>query len=270
MKQTNEYLIAAYLRDEFSTPEEEMEFKKRLAQDSEFQEELAFEQELFDTFQEDRWASTSEASSSKVNTYEKWFEEEPIEDWKETISSAIKPTSETPVIPIKSRKNWMAVAAMILVLLIPIYFLMNRDVTPEELYANHVNLKDLPTFVVRGDSDAQNLNKLAQQQFEARDFVKSTETLKRFITQHPDPDAVLYIYLGLSQLELNQFEDAENTFVKLQQLDAIESERAYWYLALLQTKKGAYSEAKKKLNEVISNQYFGYQEAKNLLEEIPE
>lgn len=270
MKQTNEYLIAAYLRDEFSSPEEETEFKKRLADDSEFQEELAFEQELFDTFQEDSWATTSEVSSEDLHTYKKWFEEEEVGDWKQTLSSAMKPVSETPVVPIKARRNWMAVAAMILVLLIPIYFLMNRNVTPEELYASHINFKDLPTFVVRGDSDAQNLHIIAQQQFEAGDFLKSSETLKRSMVKDPNPDAVLYIYLGLSQLELDQFEDAEATFIQLQQLDAIESERAYWYLALLQTKKGAYSEAKKRLNEIISKQYYGYKEAKSLLKDIQE
>lgn len=270
MKHTNEYLIAAYLRDEFLNPEEEAEFKKRLVEDSEFQEELAFEQELFSTFQDGSWPITAETSSSEVHTYKKWFEEEDIEAWQETLSDAKKPTSETPVISIQSRKKWLGVAAMIIVLLIPMYFLLNRDVTPEELYANHINFKDLPTFVVRGDNGEQELNKIAQQQFEAGNFVKSIETLKHSMAAYSNTDAVLYIYLGLSQLELDQFEEAETTFTHLQKLDAIESERAYWYLALLETKKGAYTEAQKKLQEIVSNQYYGHEEARSLLSEIPE
>ena len=75
----------------------------------------------------------------------------------------------------------------------------------------------------------------------------------------------LYLYLGISQMELNQFEESQKTLNSLINSNLIDSEKGYWFKGLLYLKSNRINKAKIMLQKIIDNSYYSHLKASEIL-----
>ncbi len=79
----------------------------------------------------------------------------------------------------------------------------------------------------------------------------------------------LLLYLGVSQLELSQYQDALSTFSILEKSNAIDFHKAFWYKSLVYLKQENKEKAIVELQKIKENpNYFNHSEAKKILRKI--
>ena len=75
----------------------------------------------------------------------------------------------------------------------------------------------------------------------------------------------LYLYLGISQMELNQFEESQKTLNSLINSNLIDSEKGYWFKGLSYLKSNRINEAKIMFQKIIDNSYYSHLKASEIL-----
>jgi len=166
-----------------------------------------------------------------------------------------------------SLNNWIGIAAIGLLLILSVFyfnnpFQKNLSQQAEDLLAN--NLNELPVHLGEEETSLQS----AIQAYNKQQYAQSTEIADSYLVTHPqDPEALKV--LGLAYLQLRAYEKALPYFQQLSAQTALYSNPGKYYEALtylLRNGSGDEETARKLLNEVVSNNLTGKQEALKLLE----
>jgi len=262
MSLEDDRLIESYLQETLSV-DEKKDFLNRVESDAEFKKKFLFEKQLFQTLSEKEWGFGNH-NPKDVKAYRKLFESEETKELERMIKSV-----NTDYQKSKKQHNltkWIYSSAAMIALLISVYALFFKSVSTQELYAEYIEKTELPSLIVRGEN--QNKLALAQQYFENSEYDKALEIFKKEIENTKIQDATIYLYIGISQLELNQFDDAEKTFDLLIESDLIDAPKGKWYKALTYIKRNDIDKAKELLNEIIETSSYNSEQAKNLLQEL--
>ncbi|MEL6810845.1 MAG: hypothetical protein AAFP76_05875 [Bacteroidota bacterium] len=264
MSTEDQQLIENYLRGSLSEAEKR-DFHERLEMDPGFRDVFNFEKQLFDTLSEKSWSFVEKTDSQEVKEYTALFKKKETQELKESLEEAASNYKNQK--PGKGKKwIWYASAALLLILLSLIPFIASKP-DAEQLYATYLDASKLPTIAVRGNNEDSLLIR-AQQLFERKDYEQSLTILENELENALKNRGAIYLYTGIAQMELDQFERAETTFDQLIDSDLMDNQRGYWYKALLYIKKNEMDKAESLLVEITQNSYYNTSLAQDLLDEL--
>ncbi len=258
-------LIQKFLKNTLSEKEKE-EVLLRIENDKHFRDKVNFEKQLIFNLNDTEWSISSTTSHSEIDEYEKLLRSESTRALKKTLHNV---NAEYQLKQKKGNKSWLLYTGVAVILvIIGLSIFSPFKTSPDELYANYLDLSELPSLVDRGNSEQKLLIK-AQKLFEAKEYDQSLRILENELSTIEKNKAAIYLYTGISQMELEQFDKAEISFNTLIESKLIDSPKGKWYKALLFLKKNELSKAKKILLQITeSSSNYKFKEASELLSKL--
>jgi len=262
----DDILIERFLNGEL-TREEAANFSQRLDVDSELREKVQLEKQLLEALNEDSWSSIKNLDNrQELDQYKELFKSDDIQQLKKTIAKIGDENEEQK--RISPKRNWYfysAVAALLVVSLM-VYVNVNQTPSLENLYTDYLDSTELPSLVTRDNTDPSISE--AETLYTNKDYNNAVIAYTDLIEKMPSNKGTLYLYKGVSEMQLNKFTDAEKTFDILMRSASLDATKAYWYKALLYLKMKDRNQASDVLKVIIDNTYFNYKKATVLLEEL--
>lgn len=265
MSLEEDILIENYLKGNLSESEKKL-FLERMSNDYSFKGKVLLEKQLFETLDAQNWSFIEKNNTKEIESIEEFFKNDDIKKIKKSISVAQNEYKRSQ----KNNKKLIYLAVASIALLISVYSLFltsNKSPTSNELYAEYIKTNELYSSVSRGETDLHNDLIVAENYFRERKYSQALPILKNQLSFNKD-NATLYIYTAISQIELNEFEQAESTLNSLIKSDLIDAQKGYWYKSLLYLKSNQLAKAKSELQLIIKNSYFKNKEAQEILDEL--
>ena len=133
------------------------------------------------------------------------------------------------VIPLN---RYIAIAAGILLLLIPTVMLLynSQGVDSSNLYAQYYAPYQDVVLERGDDSEVQEILAQSMQEYNSENYRTAIPGFTDYLDQNPE-DYKVYLYLGICQLEIDQFADAEEIFIRAEN-DPYFKQQAQWYRAM--------------------------------------
>lgn len=263
MNDTDDILIEGYLRGTLSTEEQRL-VEERIANDAAFREQFLLEQSLQETLGEDQW-SFAKQPSKEIDEYRKLLADDDSSELKQVLQQVSKKQQKET--KIRTLQRIFYSSAAVIAILLSITFLFPSHPSNTKLYEEYLQLESLPSIVSRGSEDEKDLVK-AQQFFEQGHYSEVINLLNEVVSNSSENSGTIYLYLGISQMELNQYEAAVSTFTSLTESTAMDAEKGYWYQALLYIKQGQTEAAKKRLQKIVDEKSFNDEKAMDLLKKL--
>ncbi len=242
MNEERYILFDQYLQGEM-TVEERNSFEKQLAENPEFAS-------AFETFK-----------TVNLHLETKFGYEKEREEFKGNLTQISnthfnKKKKKNKVV---SLKPWYYAVAASVVVLIGLFF-FNYDSNPTFEDFNH---PEQASFTERGDVNIS--LKQAEIAFNARKYKDAIPLFEETLKENKTPE-IQYFY-GVALLQENEFEKSEAVFNELKSGTSAYKDKVLWNLALLKLKQKDYTACKKNL-EAISQDYEGYDDVQELLNEL--
>ncbi|NQX78590.1 hypothetical protein [Gilvibacter sp.] len=260
---TNQDLIeiSALLRGELPA-DEAQSLQNRLDADPELMEIYLLEKQQFEALDESQWPKATTADKD----YKK-FHKAAQSDAVKNLHQYLETREDTPtkIIPLYQRTYFKWVAAVAVIALVISGILLGGQEDPQTLYAQYLDMDDVPTLTVRSESDS--IYGILENQFQNGNYREFLNNLKEYDTL--PANASLLLYEGLANNELNNTPKALATFDELIASDLIDAPRGHWFKALALLKSGAVTEAKSVLEYIVSNELYNADKAKELLSDLP-
>lgn len=253
-------LIAQFLRGELSN-EAQLVFEKKLNNDADFKAQFLFEQQLFQSLNDTDW-HFEHPNSPLVADYKKAFDSEAVLQLESVLKTenAKYQATQKP----SNTKYIYSVAASLLLLVSVLLF--NKHDTPQELYATYLNATELTSIITRGTHQDE-LSK-AQVYFEHQDYKKALAILETEMQLAENTSGVMYTYVIVCQMQLQQFDKAALSIDTLIQSDLLDAEKGYWYKALLYLKQDDVAQSKAVLTHIVTQQLYNHTKAQALLDAL--
>ncbi|WP_299216839.1 tetratricopeptide repeat protein [uncultured Aquimarina sp.] len=258
-------LIQNFLKDTLSDKERN-EVLQKMELDESFREKVNFEKQLFLNLNDTEWSIGTNTNHEEVKEYEELLKSESTKILTDTISTV---NYKYQLKQNRRGKSWFLYTGIAVVLfLIGLTIFSPFKTSTEELYANYLDVSELPSLVDRGNSEQKALIQ-AQKLFEAREYNQSLDILEKELSTVQKNKATIYLYMGISQMELGQFVKAEISFNTLIESKFIDAPKGTWYKALLYIKQNNIEKAKELLSEIAKypNNYKS-KEASELLDKL--
>ena len=264
MNEKDELLIDQYLRGELSEEATDA-FRQRLTTDNELKERLEFEQELFNTLGEDSWHFV-DRDEPKVATYKADFQSAEAQALKDSIAEAGKNYKQKQKKG-KSRSMWTYAVAASVVLVISFFMLRPGSATTDALYTDYLAQTELPDLTSRSSTNDSEELARSQTLFDERNYEEAAMAYSELLAKGVQLSGI-YINLSLSQVALEQYDEALATLDALINSNLIDAQKGYWFKALVYLKAGDSAEAKKQLNQIVDQGLYNKELASELLEEL--
>ncbi|WP_299431989.1 tetratricopeptide repeat protein [uncultured Aquimarina sp.] len=267
---TIEQDIEKYLNGEM-TKEETTVFLKKIDVDPDAKRMLELYQEMDTVYDEKNWELIDRNTRyKKVEHYESFLKSDSGKTVSEAILKAEQSYFEEPH-PSKIKQIFLYAGAIAAVFVAGLFLVnqFNKNVNGDQLYAEYKNWDVLPSLTLRdGGDDLTNIEKL----FRDKRYEESLALLQKYVSEKDkEVNPQLLLYIGVTQLELNQNEAAIGSFTKLLNSNTLDVPKAHWYLALCYLKLNDLEKAKSELNLLVrSNISFQKNKAKELLEKLDE
>ena len=257
--------IDSYLRNELSE-EERLLFEESLRNDPNLREEYLIHRELCAQVDDSCWISDAyEPNEKEVKELEEYFRSDEAERFKSLVEKS-KNDYNT-----QSRKDYKIkwIVPIIAAASVSIIILLQLDLfskSSEKLYSEYAQWNDLPSLPSRS---AGNVLSRGQFLFEQKQYDESFDLFAKYEEENKEISSPILLYLGISALELDKYQQALDSFDKLIKSESIDRSMGYWYKALTYLKMGHKGKAKAALKEIISKpSNFNYEVAKELLSEL--
>ncbi len=265
MKMEDSLLIEKFLNDQLS-PLEKENVLKRIEQDPSFRAQVRFEQELMDSLDPRGWNFLDPNEDPTITLFEEAFKSEKTQDLKRTLEEVSYNYSNQSTSKRSTRWILYSSAAMIAVI-VGLFAWFNTNESPQDLYASYFDPTDLTSVAVRGDS-TEDLLIQAEIAFEDKDYKKTLSIIDEQLKDLQNSKSAVYLYKGISHMELNEFNAAEDTFNTLIDSNLMDAEKGLWFEALLFLKMNDTKAAKKVLQEIVDNNYYNYSKASEVLKKL--
>lgn len=242
-------------------------FEQELKGNKLLQEYLAINKEMAKQYSDSDWQFLEQPNTSDVNVLEDYLKSDDINKLKEAIKMASTSYHQNKVKKKPSKSvgySFLAIAASI-VLLIGLYFAGSND----NIYEDYNSWNELPSLIERGDALDSNLEQ-AENAFVKKNFNLANTLYLQYLKESTNESNVtVYLYLGITELELKQKEKALAYFDNVITSNSIDFSKGYWYKALVYLKFEEHENAKKQLRIITQEQSnYNYKEAKKLLKKL--
>lgn len=243
MQEQDYILFESYLSEALSK-DEVTSFEARLKSEPEFNQ-------AFNTYKE--------LNSFLVHKFENEEASTEFQDNLMSISNSYFEKQEAPK-KVVQFKPWQYAMAASVALLVGI-FMFNNFSNPS---FNDYNNYESVSFTVRGAND--DLLQTAQEAFNNRDFA-SAEAAFNQLNEEDDNNAELKLYRAISNIELNNFEMADNILKELSSGNSAFKNKATWYLALSKLKQEN-KDACLEILKTIQEEADDYKQAQKLIKKL--
>ncbi|MBQ0735977.1 tetratricopeptide repeat protein [Aquimarina celericrescens] len=260
--------IDKYLDDTMSS-EEKKAFEDRLRTDSFLAEELKLQKDIRLIYEDKEWiqGNKSVLRSKHAKELNSFLKSEEAFSLQKTIKEVILEQQDTNS---RNRTFYFVGIAAVLVVLIVISFFINSENKYDQLYSQYIQLDSLPSLVTRGEQDTQLIIK-GQMYFEDQKYEEAIRAFSEYrnsITSKSIEPSV-YVYTGISYIELRDFENALKQFELLSKSNTLHSKKANWYRAMVYLKQNNDKELRNTLQLILSNvENYNFQEALELVNKI--
>lgn len=241
-------------------------FETQFSTNPELREYIAINKEMRAQYNEQDWSFVEDSNTNQTKELENYFKSKNASELK-TVLKKVNSDFQSKSKTTKSKKLPFIGLAASIALLIG-FFIFNSSESSLELYEDYNNWEELPSLINRGEAGDSILAK-AEMAFLNKDYNEAYTLFESYIenTNAYNPNAELYF--GITQLELNNFKGALNTFDKLLNSKSLDSSKAYWYKTLIYLKMDVEVNAVKQLETITSNsENFNFNKAKLLLEKL--
>lgn len=248
--------------------DEKAAFETQMSTNTELKEYTYLNKEMRTQYNDQDWVFIKDIDTKNIKELEGYFKSESASELKMVLKK-VNSEFQSKNNDIQSKKSWytfFGLAASIILLVG--YFILNNQTSSLDLYQDYNSWQELPSLINRGEGEYQILTK-AETAFLNQNYKEAKEFFTTYIKQSKIYNPNAELYLGISQLELNNFEDALNTFDKLITSQTLDYSKGYWYKALVYLKMGDTKNAIKQL-EIISNnsKNYNFKEANKLLKKL--
>lgn len=254
-------IITAHLRGELSETAQEA-FLKRLSSDTEFKEAYLLEKAQFEVLAADNWTTASKVDP-EFDKFHKAAKSESVRSLARELET--RSNSKGRVRSLYRRPYFKWAAAVVLVALVLGSLFLGAKEDPQTLYAQYIDLDDIPYLTVRSDSDS--IYSILEQEFRSENYDDFLNLLEQ--QDELNPNASIYLYEGMAHIALNNNTKALSVFETLIASDLMDAPRGYWFKALALLKSGKIDEAKDLLSYIDDNNLYNSDKAKELLRELP-
>ncbi len=252
-------LIEKFIKGLLDKKEKEL-FIEKMKTDDSFRKKVSLEEELINRLNEKSWHFIKNTNSDELKDIELFFKDKTNDNIKESISRASKNYHSK-----KNKKRFVFYFAASIALLVSLfYYNLSSGSSPYELYENYIDRENIPSLIDRNDNNP--LSK-AETLFNEKKYKEASIIFSKAINSKPTNSSI-YLYLAISQIELQQYTLAEQTLNKLINSNLIDSEKGYWYKSLLFLKLNSIEQSKELLNLIVKNNYFNHNKAKILLNQL--
>lgn len=276
MSTEDDILIERFLNDELSKKEHKA-FLERMENDAEFKERVTLEKQLHESLDENSWSFLEEDDNPEVKEFEALLKSKESQKIKQSIaeaqadyqSSSKDDTGDEIALkkPPSQKKNlWLYAAAAAVLIFFVVNVFMLKPKSNEELFSKYIQKTDLFALIDRGYVGNDSLLSKAQGYFDNKEYQKAADILTQVVDSSKNSN--IYIYLAISQIELNEFDKAEKTLNKLILSRLLDAQKAYWFKSLLYLKTDQVEKSKKELQIIIDSSYFKSKDAKKLLKKL--
>lgn len=260
MKIEDDILIERFLKGNLSK-EERASLLNRLRSDSQFKERVGLEKQLSESLNENSWNFAQNASSQEIREFEAILNSNETLKIKHAIQEAQEDYNKSQ----KPSKNWfLYAAAAVAIVLFSTFLFDEKPASNQDLFASYLKETTLVSLVDRGAYDS--IFNAVQTSFDNQKYEEVVHSLSQVIDSVQNGNA--YIYLAISQMELEKYSNAENTLDKLITSNLLDSQKGYWYRSLLYLKSNQLEKTKKELQLIIDSSFYKSMEAKQLLREL--
>ena len=264
--------IETYLSGNMSVIDKEV-FEANLLSNAELQEEVQIHRALKYALHENEWVLRKNKKNDKEVAEIKNLRR------SEEYSKTIKSIKEAESIyfekkPLNQSKKWIyyccAIVSVVCILVMVQYFSVSH--TTDSLYAEYRDWSELPSLTTQGDVQ-DNLAK-GEQLFFDKKYKEAASVFSNSLnissnTHNLGFTPYVLSYLGISYLEIGEYQKSLQTFNRLLESDSLDSSKGYWYTALVYLKMGKEQKAKDTLHLILQNKKnFNFLKAKELLEKL--
>ena len=237
--------IKAYLAGGL-TQKERAELESRLEQDSDFAQTFQHIQASYHLLRLDR-----------QNAYR---------DTLKALASGQK-SNPTPKSVSPFSLSWYHIAAAILILLVPLWLLLNQNSDPESLFDQYFTPYPDVFSLRNGDSSLDSLLQMGLHAYNLQEYKAATETFMALYEIGETQEAVVF-YLAMSHLGQKEGKAAIPLLQSILPESAF-SEAAEWYLALALLLEQQIPEAKQQLGNISKKIQHSYQkQAKEIRKDL--
>ena len=260
----NDLKIEAYLGGTMS-PEDALEFENLISNDASLREEVKLAKQV--NLHLSGEFGSDEISENDYTRDIKTFLR--TEEAKMLEKSLLKARGEYQKTTLKPRnRNFLFIAAAIAAMLIvSVGILFLQQDSTENLFAEYYNSTDLPSVIKRGDNH-DGLTK-GVEAFQNLDYSNAIQTFETYKNSTSEINPAVYLYEGVSYIQLERYEAALFEFDKLIASNSLDSSKGLWFKALVYIKMDNKRLAKNVLEEIIKDpSNFNYSKALELKEEL--
>ncbi|WP_397364325.1 tetratricopeptide repeat protein [Olleya sp. R77988] len=146
-------------------------------------------------------------------------------------------------------------------------YLFKEQKSTQDLYSSYYTTNDLPSFSLKNDEINQLAN--AENLFKAKKYDQAISLFESIEENSQNQNPSLKLYLALTNSELKRYDQALEYLEELEHSNTLDQHKSYWFRALIYLKQGNRDKAILALKLIAQNKnYFNYQKAINLLEEL--
>ncbi len=258
-------LIERFLKNEL-TPNEKALFVKRLSTEKILSEKVAFEKQLFETLNEKDWSYAQNVDSIEKKEFETLFKSDQTKNIKKVISESYQVYLKKRA---RKTRNWLLYSTSVAaaVIFITLYTFSLSEISSDQLYNSYLKDTKPNSSFVRGNKNTQKTIAEAELLFEDKQYDKAIHLFSEALVSNTENSAI-YIFLAISNMELNRHKEAESILNDLIASNLINAQKGYWYKSLLYLKSKDLIRCKKSLQVIIDNSYYNYVKAKELLDKL--
>ena len=258
LQQAEQYL------DGSMTNTEKQAFETQLENNQELAEYIELNKEMQIQYNDEDWSFVDDNTNTKI--LEDYLKSEDAKTIKVSISKVNTDFVHKTPLNRKAYYSYFAIAASIALLIG--YFIFNSSEGSLKIYSQYNDWSTLPSLTTRGNSDDGILVK-GEDAFLAKDFIKSEHYFDTFLKNNAELNPSVLVYHGISNLELENYDEALKAFNKLIESNTLDRSKGYWYKALVYLKMDDRDNAVKQLDIITSNvSYYNYSLAKEILEKL--
>lgn len=259
--------IASYVNNQMDEAEKKA-FETLLESDDELASFLETYATLEGVYNEEKWTVKSNATIEEVKALANEFRSKDALDVSKKIRAIQQNAHQaTTTRSKKSYFYYISSAVAIAAVSTLFYFSFMQSFTANDAFEEYHDWTTLPSFQTKSDTN-NNLAK-ASTLFQEEKYQEALSIFTKYSEESDTYNPQIQLYVGISQLELGNYQDAIQTFDKLLASNTIDNHKAYWYTSLTYLKQNDAEKAKKVLRTLLENpSNYNYEKARKLLEKL--
>ncbi|WP_299384116.1 tetratricopeptide repeat protein [uncultured Lacinutrix sp.] len=247
-------------------------FENQINDNQEFYEAVKINKKLKLQYDETNWDFIEDnKSNTKLNELEALLKSNEFQDKKKAIQTAsasyFKNEEVKKLNNNKPKLYYLLAFAAAVIVFLGVFF-NDSTSTNQEIYSDNSKWEELPSLVSRSEINVDLLS-AGENAFNNKNYVLAKENFTSFINDDYQVNPTALLYLGISQLELENYNEALNSFQKIAESNTLDQSKGYWYRALTYFKMDDRANAIKELEIIVkSSKNHNFEKAKKLLKKL--